>query len=380
MISKKTLILSLFLLVLTGSFAQFQNTKNLPFTWKTDIKKHSVPLSEIQIVLPKGSFPKIDFPKYVGKQEAQNMFFGKEPVIAVSINGESKAFPLNMLTIHEMVNDNLGGVPILATYCPLCNSGVVFNRTITNKSKQETLVFEVSGMLRNSDMVMMDTTTESLWQQLTGDGIVGNYSGAQLKVIPSLIVSVDEFFMRYPMGQILSKKTAIADAEKFYGNNPYVDYDSKDKPMSRFFEASKVSTKLPAMERLVDVKSKGEYKVYPFSIAAKKGVINDHFNDAKVVIFYQSGTVSVMDKSLIKDSKDVGTVTVFSRILEGKELHFNKIINGFQDDLTHSKWDIMGYCFEGKFKGKQLSIEPHGNHFAFAWLAFYPETKIFENK
>ncbi|NDK18806.1 MAG: DUF3179 domain-containing protein, partial [Zetaproteobacteria bacterium] len=104
MISKKTLILSLFLLVLTGSFAQFQNTKNLPFTWKTDIKKHSVPLSEIQIVLPKGSFPKIDFPKYVGKQEAQNMFFGKEPVIAVSINGESKAFPLNMLTIHEMVN------------------------------------------------------------------------------------------------------------------------------------------------------------------------------------------------------------------------------------------------------------------------------------
>jgi hypothetical protein len=134
------------------------------------------------------------------------------------------------------------------------------------------------------------------------------------------------------------------------------------------------------MERLVDIKSKGKYKVYPFSTAAKKGVINDNFNDSKVVVFYQSGTVSVMDKASIKDSKDIGTVTVFSRILDGKELHFSKIVNGFQDDLTQSKWDVMGYCFEGKLKGKQLVIEPHGNHFAFAWLAFYPDTKIFENK
>lgn len=359
--------------------AQFQNQKRLPFTWKTDTLKHSVKLSEIQMVMPKGSFPKIDYPKYVEKHEALTMFFGKEPVIAVTINGVSKAFPLNMLTIHEMVNDELGGTPILATYCPLCNSGMVFNRSQTINGKKTLLEFEVSGMLRNSDMVMMDTKTESLWQQLTGEGIVGAYSGTQLTIIPSMIVSVDEFFMRYPAGLILSKKTGIVDAEKYYGNNPYIDYDSKDKPMSKFFNPKNVSAKLPAMERVVDIKSKGQYKIYPFSLLAKKFVINDNFNDAKVVVFYQSGTVSVMDKASIKDSKDIGTVTVFSRILNGKDLHFSKTSNGFKDDLTLSKWDVMGYCFEGKLKGSQLSIEPHGNHFAFAWLAFYPKTVIYQN-
>ena len=374
---------SLALLILFIGFsvqAQFKNPKKLPFTWKTNIKKHTVNLSEIMVVLPKGSFPKIDKPKYVSKQEAVTMFYGKEPVIAVSINGQAKAFSLNMLTTHEMVNDDLGGVPILATYCPLCNAGIVYNRQIKVKGKTEVLDFEVSGMLRNSDMVMMDTKTETLWQQLTGEAIVGNYTEATLTTIPSLIVSVDEFFTRFPMGQILSKKTGIAMAEKYYGYNPYVNYDSKAKPISKFINPLNVSTRLPAMERVVDIHSDGKYKIYPFSAVAKKGVVHDDFKSAKIVAFFKSGTVSVMDKADITQSKDIGTVTIFKRILNGTEYHFKKVNNVFMDDNTHSKWDIMGYCFEGSSKGKQLEIEPHGNHFAFAWFAFHPRTKIFKNK
>ena len=377
--------LSLTLIILffglsTMATAQFKNPKNLPFTWKTDIKKHTVKLSEIMIVLPKGSFPKIEHPKYVGKQEAVNMFYGKEPVIAVSVNGQAKAFSLNMLTTHEMVNDVLGGVPILATYCPLCNAGLVYNRTINVNGKTEVLDFEVSGMLRNSDMVMMDTKTESLWQQLTGEAIVGNYSGTTLPTIPSMIVSVDEFFTRYPMGQILSKKTGFTRAEKYYGYNPYVNYDSKAKPMPQFFSPLNVSTRLPSMERVVDIQSEGRYKIYPFSAVAKKGLIHDDFRSAKIVAFFKSGTISVMDKADITKSKDIGTVTVFKRFLNGTEYHFKKVKGVFIDDNTHSKWDIMGYCYEGPSKGKQLEIEPHGNHFAFAWFAFHPKTKIFKNK
>jgi Protein of unknown function (DUF3179) len=360
--------------------AQFKNPKKLPFTWKTNLKKHTVKLSEIIIVLNKGSFPKIDHPKYVDKQEATKMFYGKEPVIAVSVNGQAKAFSLNMLTTHEMVNDELGGIPILATYCPLCNAGLVYNRTIVINGKTEVLNFEVSGMLRNSDMVMMDTKTESLWQQLTGEAIVGNYSGTTLPTIPSMIVSVDEFFTRYPMGQILSKKTGIAQAEKFYGHNPYVNYDSKAKPMSQFFSPLNVSTRLPSMERVVDIQSEGKYKIYPFSAVAKKGVVHDDFKNAKIVVFFKKGTISVMDKADITKSKDIGTVTVFKRYLDGTEYRFKKVNNVFIDVNTGSKWDIMGYCYEGTSKGKQLIIEPHGNHFAFAWFAFHPKTKIFKNK
>ncbi|MCF6214057.1 MAG: DUF3179 domain-containing protein [Flavobacteriaceae bacterium] len=370
----------LFVSFSTIAQAQFKNPKKLPFTWKTDIKKHTVKLSEIMIVLPKGSFPKIEHPKYVGRQEATTMFYGKEPVITVSINGQAKAFSLNMLTTHEMVNDELGSVPILATYCPLCNAGLVYNRKVTINGKTEILDFEVSGMLRNSDMVMMDTKTETLWQQLTGEAIVGTYSGNVLTAIPSMIVSVDEFFTRYPMGQILSKKTGIAQAEKYYGYNPYVNYDSKAKPISQFINPLNVSSRLPAMARVVDIQSEGKYKIYPFSTIAKKGVIHDDFKSAKIVVFFKSGTISVMDKADITKSKDIGTVTVFKRFLNGQEYRFKKIDNTFVDDNTHSKWDVMGYCYEGVSKGKQLEIEPHGNHFAFAWFAFHPKTKIFKNK
>jgi len=381
--SKNQLSLTLIILLIgfsTIAKAQFKNPKKLPFTWKTDIKKHTVKLSEIIIVLNKGSFPKITNPKFVGKQEADKMFYGKEPVIVININGQAKAYSLNMLTTHEMVNDELSGVPILATYCPLCNAGLVFNRQITVNGKTKVLDFEVSGMLRKSDMVMLDTKTESLWQQLTGEAIVGSYSGITLTAIPSMIVSVDEFFTRYPMGQILSKKTGIAMAEKYYGYNPYVNYDSKAKPISQFINPLNVSRRLPAMERVVDIYSEGKYKIYPFSAIAKNGVIHDDFKSAKIVAFYKSGTISVMDKADITKSKNVGTVTVFKRFLNGTEYRFKKVNNTFIDDNTHSKWDIMGYCYEGSSNGKQLKIEPHGNHFAFAWFAFHPKTKIFKNK
>jgi len=131
------------------------------------------------------------------------------------------------------------------------------------------------------------------------------------------------------------------------------------------------------MERVVDIRSLGEFKIYPFSIAAEKGVINDEFNGKNVVLFYQSGVVSVLDKKEISESKDIGTVTVFNSLLDGEVLKFKKVDDKFIDTKTSSVWDITGRCIEGKLKGKQLEIEPHGNHFAFAWLAFHPDTKIF---
>lgn len=361
------------------STAQFKNPKNLNFTWKTDTLKHSVNLSEIQIVLPKGSFPTLDNPKFVGKTKGLTMFFLKEPVIAVEINGEAKAYSLNILTMHEIANDKLGGQPILVTYCPLCNSGIVYSRKLNVGGKEEILEFEPSGMLRNSDMVMLDRKTESLWQQLLGKGIVGKYTNAQLNIIPSLIISVDEFFSRYPKGKILSKETGFVASEKQYGKNPYVKYDGKNAPIQYFFDRDKVDKRLPALERIVDIEHNGDYKIYSFTSVAKKGVLNDTFKGTNVVLFYQSGTISVLDEKDISKSKDVGSVTVFKSKLNNKLLTFKKDKKFIIDTQTNSKWDITGYCFRGKLKGSQLKIEPHSNHFAFAWLAFHPESEIYED-
>ncbi len=360
--------------------AQIQNSRNIPFDWKTDISRHSVELSEIQIVLPKGSFSTLDFPKFVGKEEGLNMFYAKEPVIAIEIEGKAKAYSLNILTRHEISNDVLSNVPILVTYCPLCNSGIVYHRKLKYNDKEYVMEFEPSGMLRNSDMVMLDRNTETLWQQLMGVAIVGELNKKQLDILPSLIVSVEEFFNRYPNGQILSKQTGFADTEKQYGSNPYKNYDNKEsKPYEIFFNFDKIDKRLPPMERIVDIEDHGKYKVYPFNLIKKKGVINDSFKTKKIVLFYQSGTVSVLDKSYINESKNIGTMAAFNRVLNEKELIFKKVRGVFKDIETNSSWDITGYCYKGKYQGEQLKIEPHSNHFAFAWLAFYPDSEIFIN-
>ncbi len=139
--------------IFISASAQFQNTKDLPFTWKTDTLQHSVKLSEIQIVLPKHSFPTLDAPDFVDKTEGLDMFFKNEPVIVVKLDGQAKAYPLNILTMHEIANDILGDHHILATYCPLCNSGIVYNRKIIIKLISEKgIILNVSSKMGSLDV------------------------------------------------------------------------------------------------------------------------------------------------------------------------------------------------------------------------------------
>jgi len=196
-------------------------------------------------------------------------------------------------------------------------------------------------------------------------------------VIPSLVISVEDFFERYPDGQILSPKTGT-DSEERYGTNPYENYDSENnKPYERFFDHDKINSRLAPMERVIDLKGIDGYKIYPFTIIAKEEVINDTYDGRNIVIFYKEGTVSVLDKKEISESKEIGSATVFSSKLDGKTLSFRKQNNEFIDNETNSVWDITGRCIKGKLKNKELMPERHSNHFAFAWLNFYPESEIY---
>lgn len=371
-------LLTLVLLISISSLtAQIQNPRNTVYDWETDTTIKIIELSELILLAPRGHFPSINYPDFVGKEEGLKSFFKHEPVISVSISGEAKAYPLNMLTMHEMSNDSLASVPILPTYCPLCNSSVVYDRRLKFKEKEYLFDFEVSGMLRNSDMVMADKQTETWWQQLTGSGLVGDLAGASLEVIPSLVISVEEFFNRYPQGKILSTATGTKSEER-YGTNPYENYDDEsNKPREKFYDNSKLDSRLPPMERVIDVESENAYKIYPFTAIAKEGVINDHFNGKDIVIFYKEGTVSVLDNKEIAKSKDIGSATIFSSIIEDKVLTFKKDNGEFIDLETKSIWDITGLCIKGKMKGKELWPIAHSNHFAFAWLTFYPESEIY---
>lgn len=367
----------IFSMTISSLKAQLNNPRNTEYNWDTDTTNRTIKLSEITLVLPRNAFPRIDFPDFINKEEGLKSFYKYEPVISITINDEAKAYPLNMLTMHEMSNDSLGGIPILPTYCPLCNSSVVYDRRLNHNGKEYLLEFEVSGMLRNSDMVMADKQTESWWQQLTGTGLVGELAGAELEVIPSLVISVEEFFLRYPEGKILSTETGTESQER-YGTNPYNNYDSDtNKPYERFYDHTRLDTRLPAMERIIDVEGSNGYKIYPFSIIAKEGVINDSYDGKNIVIFYKEGTVSVLDNKEISKSKAIGSATVFSSELNGQLLTFEKISTKIIDKETGSVWDITGRCIEGQLKEKELIPESHSNHFAFAWLSFHPESIIY---
>ena len=350
------------------------NKRNVEQDWKTDTVNSTIELDELWILLKRDGITPIDKPEYLNESEARGIFFGNEPVILVNLGSEVKGYPLSILTYHEIVNDRSGDQWFTISYCPLCNSSVVFNRQLDHKGKSYTLDFGTSGMLRKSNLVMWDRQTESWWQQITGAAVSGELAGAELEMLPSQIVSLDEFYRDYPDGKILSTETGQSQK---YGTNPYVDYDNPENTKPRLFGET-VDDRLTPMERVIHIFGSETPKIYPLSIMKKKKVINDSHEGTDVVILYQDGAVSILDKKEIQESKNVGTATVFNPVVDGNKLVFKNSRDKFIDKQTGSVWTITGKCIEGKYEGKQLKTVVYGNHFAFAWLAFYPETVIYQ--
>ncbi len=355
------------------AFSLNKSTSDLPGgEWKTNTEKRSIELSELRSGgPPKDGIPSIDNPNFVPTKDANNWLKGKEPVISLVLDGEARAYPLQILIWHEIVNDKIGNIPLIVTFCPLCYSAIVYERIING---MET-TFGVSGMLRNSDMVMYDRRTESLWQQLTGEAIVGELTETKLKRLPSQIISFKQFTNAYNDGFVLSRETGhIRD----YGKNPYIGYDDISK--SPFLFEGEVDDRLPPMEKVITV-SIGELdRAYPYSITSELHVIHDKVGEQQIVIFHSDGAVSALDKGDISSSKDVGSTGVFEPIIDGIKLNFQYKDGNFRDSETNSIWDITGTALEGELKGKKLKPINHGDYFTFAWFAFKPDTEIFHTE
>ncbi len=186
--------------------------------WKTDFTKFAVPLSEFESGGPgKDGIPALSDPKLVDAGHADYLK-AQEPVIELEVGDDARAYPLEILTWHEIVNDDVGGVPVAVTFCPLCNTALVFDRRVEGK----TLEFGTTGNLRNSDLVMYDRQTESWWQQFGGEAVVGRYTGTTLRQLPARIVAWREFEREHPDGRVLSRDTGYS---RPYGQNPYRGYD-----------------------------------------------------------------------------------------------------------------------------------------------------------
>jgi hypothetical protein len=287
-----------------------------------------------------------------------------QPVIALAVGGKAKAYPLAILTRHEIANDEIAGVPVAVTFCPLCNAAVVFKRSVNG----EVLRFGVTGNLRNSDLIMWDNKTLSWWQQFTGEAIVGDLTGTQLELIPAQLVAWKDFKAAYPHGTVLSSNG------RGYGQNPYVSYDSSPQP---FLFSDTPDPRLPATERVLGVFSAQSAAAYPLSLIAERGIIEDIFEGQKIVIFYEPGQVSALDKGEIAESREVGSAAMFIPKVDGRVLTFSYKNGVITDNETDSEWDVFGRAIKGELAGKQLQPVLSHVHFWFAWAAFRLDTTVY---
>jgi len=336
---------------------------------RTDMSKALVPLDEIISggPVPDG-IPAIDRPTFVDPPDAAVWIVAKEPVLALQINGDARAYPLQILMWHEIVNDVVGGVPVTDTYCPLCNSGIVFERTIDGT----TLDFGTSGKLYKSDLVMYDRQSHSLWAQMEGRAIVGARAGTRLKLVPANTLSFEEWRAIHPMGKVLSRDTGHT---RRYGANPYESYD---QPQLRpFLFRDRPDPRRPPKERVVGIKLGDTARAYPWPVLAERRVVHDRLGGQALVIFYQPGTLSALDGDEIRRSRAVGATSVFSCVLEGRTLTFEATSEGFKDRETTSSWNLLGQAVKGPLAGRRLTAVPHVDAFWFAWAAFNPATSLF---
>jgi hypothetical protein len=288
-------------------------------------------------------------------------------VIVLEHAADGRAYPLQILLWHEIVNDTIAGLPVPITFCPLCNTAIIFDRRLGGRI----LDFGTTGKLRFSDLVMYDRQTESWWQQITGEAIVGDLTGSRLTVLPAQVVSWSAFRRAVPRGSVLSRRTGFA---RPYGRNPYAGYDAIGN--APFYYVGPRDKRLPAMERVVTLSEGEEDVAYPFSDLAKVRVVHDGVGGTPVAVFYEPGTSSALHRDTVAAGRDVGAAGVFAPHLDGRRMNFRFRGGQIRDLETASVWTVMGEAKAGPLQGRRLTPLVHGTHFWFSWAVFKPQTRI----
>ncbi len=312
---------------------------------------------------PKDGIPSIDEPRFITVGEADQWLEASEPVILFRHEGQARIYPLQILTWHEIVNDQFSGLPIAVTYCPLCNTGMVFDRRFYD----EVLELGVSGRLIYSNMIMYDRQTESWWIQATGQGIAGKFAGQRLRLLPSGMLSWADAREAYPEAEVLSRDTGH---RRNYGRNPYAGYDSAERPF--LYRGPEV---VPAgsnpMERVLTVYHGEAVEAVPYSLLEREGVVELELDGRRVVVFWQSGTASALDAQRVPEGRDVGSAAAYYAEIAGRSVSFERYNDRIRDRDTGSTWDIAGRAVDGDLAGAVLEQALSVEHFLFSYRAFH---------
>jgi hypothetical protein len=299
-------ILCILVFSISGCFAQNKNG--------FDLEGALIPEDQVLSGGPaKDGIPAIDNPHFV-LAEKVDFLRAESSVLGLEYKGIVKAYPINILNWHEIVNDQFNNEPVVITFCPLCGSGMAFLASIENKAH----TFGVSGLLYNSDVLLYDRQTQSLWSQLMSQAISGQHKGRRLVSLPVLHTSWQDWKTRHPDTLVLSIKTGF---NRDYNDSPYADYLNSPRTL---FPLSAVSRLYHPKEEVLGIEVGGKFKVYPFiELEKSPASFTEKVNNQMITLSYD---------------RKYRTAAVFSK------------------------------------QGKRLSSV---RTFWFAWYAFHPESEVY---
>jgi hypothetical protein len=347
----------------TGSALAWMFGEELP----TSFDQPTIGRDRIVAVLSADGIPAIDEPRClpttgVGFLEAN------APILVLEVGEEVRGYPLEILTWHELVNDTVGGMAVTVSYCPLCNSAIVYDRTVDGV----VLDFGTSGALTQSSMVMYDRQTESLWTHFNGQSVAGELTGTRLEFLSSSVVAWRDFRAAFPEASVLSRDTGFS---RNYGRNPYPGYEDNEDPIARFI-TDDIDPRLAPKTKVLGIDLDGQRVAVAHSRVFERGVAPLRVADRDLVAFNRPGTASALEGHLVSGGDDVGASAVFESVLDGELLSFTRVGGDFVDDQTGSTWDIFGDAISGPMIGRRLERVPFLDTFWFSWSRFHPDTTL----
>jgi hypothetical protein len=297
MINKKNIIfigiIIILILYTPNKNSEIKNIENNNINEKSPLINISSIISGGQ---PKDGIPSIDNPKFVSVQEADKWIQDNELVLAIIYKKEKRVYPLQILVWHEIVNDFIADDPILITYCPLCGSGIAYERRING----ETFEFGTSGKLYNSNLIMYDRLTNSYWTQIDGLAVVGELTGTELKEVSIDTVVWSDWKIEYPESKVLSQETGF---NRNYGNDPYGSYYEDSFTL---FPVENEDNSVHPKTVIFGIEINGTYKAYKEKDVIEFQPITDTIGETKIKITRDiSGIVRIIkvdtDKEIIKE-------------------------------------------------------------------------------
>ncbi|CAN5774831.1 DUF3179 domain-containing protein [soil metagenome] len=339
--------------------------------------RHLVPLHQILSGgVAKDGIPAIDEPQFADRAGWDELDYDPDKlVIGVEVDGLRRAYPFQVLVWHELVNDTINGKPILISYCPLCGSAIAFEPELDVGGALGAVEFGVSGLLYNSDLLMYDRETDSLWSQILGIAVFGELTGARLDFYPSEIMTWADWQAAYPDSQVLTRDTG--PHKRNYDRDPYGEYYLTPEIMFSTNQSSENFDALYPKKEVTGVEVRGAG--YHMGVAGLDGPVYGAYVNHDVIAHGPvNDTLGDTPLLVVADPTAGDNVVVFHRSVDGRELTFVADGDTLIDEQTRSRWTYDGLAIKGEMEGMQLTEIVAVKSFWFAWVAFHPETEIWQ--